>query len=166
MQIILHLGGNSKRAIKAAELAASMPDAIVVVSSEDPTFYGYYDEAGISRQRIIVNNEAWDTVTNFTHTYKLLKSLRCSKLYVVTDLFHIYRAHLIALACWIGRCQVKMVPYGTEERPDDRKYAWNDFTRALIWRLFGILFYDKKIKAQRRPEIKPGEKHSWLEIGI
>lgn len=166
MQVILHLGGNSKRAIKAAGLATIMPNAIIVVSSEGTGFYQYYDEAGINRQRIIVNNEAWDTVTNFTHTYKLLKSLRCSKLYVVTDLFHIYRARLIALACWFGRCPIEMVPYGTEERPDDRKYAANDFARALIWRLFGVLFYDKKIKAQRSPEIKPGEKHSWLEIGF
>ena len=81
MDIILHLGGNPLRATKAAELALQYPDATVVISSEGGDHgLTYYDAAGIDRNRITVDMQAWDTVTNFTHTYKLLRRLGVTRL--------------------------------------------------------------------------------------
>jgi uncharacterized SAM-binding protein YcdF (DUF218 family) len=162
MEVILHLGGSPERAITAARLAASRPESKVVVSSEGQGFEGYYEAAGITKERIIVDEAAWDTVTNFTHTYKLLKSLGCSRLFVVTDLFHCYRASLIALACWGGRVPFYVVPHGDSIRESDEAIAWADFARTLCWRLTGVLFFWKN----RNPGIKLGQGHAKLEIGL
>ena len=165
MQVILHLGGTIQRAETAARLAASMPDSMVVVSSEGDGFYEWYDAAGIARGRIVVDTAAWDTVTNFTHTYKLLKSLSCSHLYVVTSSFHCHRANLIALACWGGRVPIETVPHGTGASKQDEDLAPSDFLRALCWRLFGLIFFSQKTRQDRQPGYKVSDEHG-REIGM
>jgi uncharacterized SAM-binding protein YcdF (DUF218 family) len=165
MQVVLHLGGDSQRAETAARLAASLPDSVVVVSSEGDGFYQWYDAAGIARERIIVDTAAWDTVTNFTHTYKLLKSLNCSRLYVVTSFFHCYRSMFIALACWGGRVPVYMVPHGTGINEQDEGFANADFLRALCWRLFGLVFFFKKTRQERQSRYEISDEHG-REIGF
>jgi uncharacterized SAM-binding protein YcdF (DUF218 family) len=162
MEVILHLGGSPERAITTARLAASRTESKVVVSSEGQGFEGYYEAAGITKERIIVDDAAWDTVTNFTHTYRLLKSLGCSRLFIVTDLFHCYRASLIALACWGGRVPFYVVPHGDSIRESDEAIAWADFARTLCWRLTGVLFFWKN----RDPGQKLGQGHAKLEIGL
>lgn len=162
MEIILHLGGSPERAITAARLAVLRPESKVVVSSEDQGFSGYYEAAGIAKERIIIDDAAWDTVTNFTHTYKLLRGLNCSRLFVVTDFFHCYRSNLIALACWAGRVPLYMVPHGEGVREGDEAIAWTDFARALCWRLTGVLFFWKS----RNPGDKLGQGHAKIEIGF
>jgi uncharacterized SAM-binding protein YcdF (DUF218 family) len=162
MEVILHLGGSPERAITAARLAAAHPESKVVVSTEGQGFAGYYEAAGIAPERIIVDEAAWDTVTNFTHTYELLKNLGCSRLFVVTDLFHCYRSSLIALACWGGRVPFYMVPHGDSIRESDEAIAWADFARTLCWRLTGVLFFWKS----RNPGDKLGQGHAKLEIGL
>lgn len=162
MEVILHLGGSPARAITAARLAAFHPNSKVVVSSEGQGFAGYYEAAGISQDRIIIDDAAWDTVTNFTHTYKLLKSLNCSRLFVVTDLFHCYRSSLIALACWGGKVPFYMVPHGDSVLESDEALGWTDFARTLCWRLTGVLFF----WASRHPGDRLGQGHARLEIGI
>lgn len=165
MQIILHLGGTPQRAETAARLAASMADSIVVVSSEGDGFYQWYDAAGIARERIIVDTAAWDTVTNFTHTYKLLKSLNCSRLYVVTSMFHCYRSMLIALACWGGRVPIVIVPHGIDTRESDEHIAFADFARGLCWRIFGLIPFTKTVREQRVPGYELSNEHG-REIGF
>ena len=165
MEVILHLGGNYERAITAAKLAALHPQSKVVVSSEGPGFAGYYEAAGIAPERIIIDNAAWDTVTNFTHTYKLLKSLGCSRLFVVTDLFHCYRSGLIALACWGGRVPFYMVPHGDSVLESDEALGWADFARALCWRLFSLIPFSKKVREQRVPGYVLSNEHG-REIGF
>jgi uncharacterized SAM-binding protein YcdF (DUF218 family) len=110
MDIILHLGGNPQRAYTAAELAQAFPDAKVVVSSELGDFQQIYNSYNISPERIMIDMEAWDTVTNFTHTYKLLQSMGCDRLFVVTDQFHTYRSMLIALCVWGWTCTYLYLP--------------------------------------------------------
>jgi uncharacterized SAM-binding protein YcdF (DUF218 family) len=165
MQVILHLGGNLQRAETAARLAASMAGSMVVVSSEEDGFYRWYDAAGIARERIIVNNAAWDTVTNFTHTFKLLRGLDCSRLYVVTSSFHCYRSMLIALSCWGGRVPIYMVPHGTGINEQDEGFAAWDFFRASCWRLFGLVLFSKKTRRNRQPGYKISNEHG-REIGF
>ena len=166
MDIILHLGGNSSRAQTAAALAQKLPDAKIVVSTEGGDYMQYYEAARIDPSRIIINNAAWDTVTNFTHTYKLLKSLECKRLYVVTDMFHTYRSMLIALAVWGKRVPIYIVPHGVSKQESDENYAAFDCFRALLWRLTGILIYWKSVYEERKPYFEPEKGHSWIEIGI
>jgi uncharacterized SAM-binding protein YcdF (DUF218 family) len=165
MEVILHLGGSPQRAITAARLAAVHPDSVVVVSSEGRGFSGYYEAAGIAKERIIVDNAAWDTVTNFTHTYKLFKSLNCTRLFIVTDFFHCYRSSLIALACWGGRVPFYMVPHGNGIRESDEALGWADFARTLCWRLFSLILFSKKVREQRMPGYELSNEHG-REIGF
>lgn len=166
MNIILHLGGNTERAHTAAKLAQVFPDAKVVVSSELGDFSSIYNFYGISSDRIIVNMEAWDTVTNFTHTYKLLQELGCKRLFVVTDQFHTYRSLLIALSVWGGKIPIYICPHQNNILESDEKKAIWDFIRALLWRTTGILIYWKKIYKDRKQYYTISSGHSKLEIGI
>lgn len=166
MEVILHLGGNYQRARKAAEIAASFPESKVVVSSEGGDFYQYYDAAGIDRSRIIVDNAAWDTVTNFTHTYKLLRKLGCKRLFVVTDFFHCYRSALIAFACWGWRVPIYIVPHSFSVREEDETHAKADFLRALCWRFTGALVFWKKVREARTPGYQTSNEHARWEIGF
>jgi len=164
--IILHLGGNLQRAHTAAALAQAFPDAKVVVSSELGDFQGIYASYNIAPERIVVDMEAWDTVTNFTHTYKLLRSMGCRRLFVITDQFHTYRSMLIALAVWGNRVPIYICPHGHIIQQSDENIAQWNLVRALLWRLTGVLLYEKSVKEARSQYFTPSKGHSLLEIGI
>ena len=169
MNIILHLGGNPLRATKAAELALQYPDAAVVISSEGGDHgLTYYDAAGIDRNRITVDMQAWDTVTNFTHTYKLLHRLGVTRLFVVTDSSHMPRSLAIAKQVWGGRVPIEGHRYqdGDGYKTPDATYIAIDTFRAWAWRMFGILFYWVSVKEARKAGLIETESHSFLEIGV
>lgn len=168
MNIILHLGGGRRRAQVAAPLAAAQPASIVVISSEGGD-YGLpvYLEAGVDPSKIIVDMEAWDTVTNFTHTYRLLRELGITSLTVVTDSSHMPRSMAIAKEVWGGRVPIDCVEYddgdGYLER--DSQYIVSDTWRARLWRWFGVLFYWKSVR-EARGQFSQTRKHSLAEIGL
>ena len=166
MDVILHLGGNTARAHAAAKLAQAFPSAKIVVSSESGDFGSIYKNYGIDPGRIIFDMEAWDTVTNFTHTYKLLRTMGCTRLFVVTDQFHTYRSMLIALCVWSGRVPIYICPHDYSTSTGDEKIAAWNFIRALIWRLTGILLYEKSVKKARAQYFPTSTGHSLLEIGL
>ena len=72
-KLILHLGGGMDRANKCIELANLYPDAPILVSSEGGNPIEYYSQRGIDPNRVFLDYDAWDTVTNFTHTLKRIK---------------------------------------------------------------------------------------------
>ena len=169
MDIILHLGGNPLRATKAAELALQYPDSTVIISSEGGDHgLNYYDAAGIDRNRITVDMQAWDTVTNFTHTYKLLRRLGITRLFVVTDSSHMPRSLAIAKQVWGGRVPIEGHKYqdGDGYKTADATHIAIDTFRAWAWRMFGILFYWASVKEARKAGLIETESHSFLEIGI
>lgn len=165
MEVILHLGGNTNRADTAARLAQTLPSAKIVVSSEGGDFLSIYDQYGIDSNRIIIDSAAWDTVTNLTHTYELLRSLDCSRLYVVTDCFHCYRSMLITAACWGGRVPFYMVPHGYGINEQDEQFANVDLWRTLCWRFLGIVPFSKAVREQRMPGYEASNEHGY-EIGF
>jgi len=169
MEIILHLGGNARRAQTAAALAAQFPNSHVVISSEGGGHgLSFYKEAGISQDRITVDMQAWDTVTNFTHTYKLLRQLEVTRLYVVTDSSHMPRAMAIANMVWGFRVPVIPYPYQDNDayRERDAQYIRFDRFRALLWRLTGILIYHKSVRERRQAHFTPSTGNAWFEVGI
>ena len=166
MDVILQLGGNPARSETGIELAKAYPEAKVVISTGEHSCKQMYIDAGVDADRIILDDEALDTVTNLTTTYKLLRRLNCKRVFVVTDMFHTYRANLITMAVWGCRIPFYMVPHGTVRQPKDSTYAPSDFFRALLWRLTGVLLYTKSLKAQRSGIYTENEKHSLIEIGF
>jgi uncharacterized SAM-binding protein YcdF (DUF218 family) len=169
MDIILQLGGNSLRATKAAELALQFPNAAVVISSEIGDHgLSHYDSAGVSRDRITVDMQAWDTVTNFTHTYKLLRRMGVSRLLVVTDSSHMPRAMAIAKQVWGGRVPIEAHKYedGDGYKQSDAGFIRDDSRRAWLWRRFGVLIYTTSVREARKEYYAQNERHSIVEIGF
>jgi uncharacterized SAM-binding protein YcdF (DUF218 family) len=169
MDTILQLGGNALRAAKAAEMAVHNPQALVVISSEIGDHgLSYYDAAGVSRDRITVDMQAWDTVTNFTHTYKLLRRLGVTRLLVVTDSSHMPRSLAIAEQVWGGRIPIESHPFddGNSYLESDKAHLKTDRWRAQLWRKLGILVYAKSVYDARKEYFKQIETHSLMEIGL
>jgi uncharacterized SAM-binding protein YcdF (DUF218 family) len=169
MDIIFQLGGNSIRASKAAKLAVQYPQAFVVISSEIGDHgLSYYDAAGVNRDRITVDMQAWDTVTNFTHTYKLLRRLGITRLLVVTDSSHMPRSLAIAEQVWGGRVPIESHPFddGNGYLEADRAHLKADKWRGWLWRRLGILVYAKSVYNARKEYFKQIETHSLIEIGL
>lgn len=168
MNIVLQLGGTWRRAHAAAETALKLDeDYTIVVSSEgnEPGFRGIYRDAGIPDDKVIHDTAAWDTVTNFTHTYKLLRSLKVDKLYVVTTGWHLPRSMAIAKEVWGGRVEIIPVAYRPEDqRDEDLQYLKHDKWRARIWRYLGVLFYWSNVAERRKAKLNQG--HALIEIGI
>lgn len=162
MDIILHLGGNSARIEKTIEVAKQNPNAYILVSSEDSclSISEKFKEAGIASDRYIFDFHAWDTVTNFTKTYNFIRRTLAAKLYVVTDQFHMRRALSIADMIYLwDSIDVVACPYiGRTTPKESTRLIIEDTLRALLWRLTGYLYFNKKIKEQRMPYLEQEER--------
>ena len=155
---ILELGGNINRLDTALELAKQHPDALIIISSEgDPAgCLAKLKAAGISKNRFILDYNAWDTVTNFTTTLPIIRDQEIGELYVVTDLFHIPRSKAICETIYFFRGVV--INYVAHGYDDHKEVIWYDFMRSLVWRLTNHLIYDEKVKGQRMPGIEADAK--------
>ena len=169
-KLILHLGGGMDRANKCIELANIHPDAMILVSSEGGNPLEYYTQHGVDPNRVFLDYTAWDTLTNFTHTYRRIKKeFRPEKVLVVTHDFHMKRSMRIAnavywmtgitpIACPAGGPD----PYGNYQEPEN--YVRDDTIRAWVWRLTGLLFYWQKVRDARSGSM--GSPKKWNEIGL
>ena len=168
-KLILHLGGGMDRANKCVQLADIYPDAKILVSSEGGNPLEYYTQKGIDPNRVYLDYEAWDTVTNFTHTFKRVKEeFKADIVFVVTHDFHMKRSMRIAEAVyWLKGIRPLAMPSGGPDPhgnyQEPKNYVRIDTIRAWVWRLTGILFYWKSIR-QVRSSI--GTSKKWNEIGI
>ena len=172
-RLILHLGGGLDRANKCAQLADIYPDAKILVSSEGGNPLEYYAQKGIDPNRVYLDYEAWDTVTNFTHTFdRIKKEFNPEEIFVVTHDFHMNRSMKIASAVYF-LTNIKLIsspsggpnPYGPKynfTEPD--RLILGDTIRAWIWKLTGILIYWKNVREQRKNEM--GTPKKWNEIGF
>jgi uncharacterized SAM-binding protein YcdF (DUF218 family) len=166
-RLILHLGGNSQRANKAIELANKYPDSLVLISSEGGNAVQYYTDMGISSERVFIDMTAWDTLTNFTATYRSIrKTFKPDVLYVVTDGFHMKRSMRIAEAVYfLSGVKVVAEISSPVDRAEKVAYVRGDTARAWIWKLTGILFYWKQVR-ENRTKYNIGYPKRWNEIAI
>lgn len=161
--VILELGGNPNRLDKAIEVFKEQPDSIIIISTESSLqlCIDKLKSAGIPDTQYIFDYTAWDTVTNFTETYKLIKSKKPKKLFVVTDKFHMKRSLVIANTVYFFT-GINVVPCsymgGDLKRVESDSLIWGDFARSLIWKLTGYLFYDSTVKNERMPGIEADAK--------
>ena len=164
-KLILHLGGGMSRADKCIELANIHPDAMILVSSEGGNPIEYYSQRGIDPNRVFLDYDTWDTVTNFTHTLRRVKKeFRAQKVFVVTHNFHMKRSMRIADAVyWMRGITAIPAPAGGSTDPEPSNYVRDDTIRAWVWRLTGILFYWKSVRDARKGI---GTPKKWNEIGL
>jgi uncharacterized SAM-binding protein YcdF (DUF218 family) len=156
IEIILHLGGSLQRLTKTIQLAKEKPTSLIIVSSEgDPrevmrTLLG----AGIERYRIVLDYQAWDTVTNFTKTKPLIKKTGTTKLYVVTDGFHMTRSMGIGHIVYFGSDMSLVACPSSDGGSEPWDLLIGDWIRALVWRLTGYQHKWNSVYESRLPQLK------------
>lgn len=138
---IIWLGGNVERGHVAAKLAQKYPNSRIVISSENSPLkcWDLLQSYGIERGRVIFDYKAWDTVTNFTNTFDLVKSLKTDILHIVTDDFHMRRAFNVARVVYALRdTDLQKHPrQTTDTRVETLSKVISDCIRALVWRITG-----------------------------
>lgn len=145
MKLIFCLGGNFERLNTAVPLAQSHPNSFLLSASELPGS-GVVDklqQSGIPESRYLIDYSSWDTVTNFTNTKRLVKSLQPSEIVIVTDGFHMLRALTIATITYWGS-GIRIMPHPSSRGKHE---GWNlillDAARSLLFRLTGSTLYDQ-----------------------
>jgi uncharacterized SAM-binding protein YcdF (DUF218 family) len=137
---ILVLGGGTEREKFAADFALQHPDLPIWISSGTPEEYAtwLFAETGVSLERLRLDYEAVDTVTNFTSLADRLKEQGIKKVYLVTSDYHMRRARVIGEIV-LGSRGISMSPVavqtGKEEEPLSK--AVRDGGRALLWVVTG-----------------------------
>ena len=135
-KVVLELGGNVGRLPHAIDLA-KQNDAFLLVSSEgDPAqCLNLIRSAGIPADRFYLDYTAWDTLTNFTCTYRRIRDYGTKTLWVVTDGFHMKRSMRIADAVYFRR-DINLIasPSSPADHQEDPGLVRDDTIRAWIWR--------------------------------
>lgn len=138
-QAIVVLGGTADRERKAAELAQRYPNLEIWVSSGTSEAAQIFAEAGIARSRIRYDNQAIDTVTNFTTLVEPLMQRQIRHVYLVTSDFHLSRATAIATIV-LGSQGITFTsapirnPFYAPETP---QRTFRDVGRAFLWLFTG-----------------------------
>jgi uncharacterized SAM-binding protein YcdF (DUF218 family) len=150
---VIELGGNISRLPHACRVALTYQGANLIISSEGGAQQCLQIalDAGLPRERIHLDYQAWDTVTNFTKTVALVKRFGTTDLHVVTDGFHMRRSIGIALIVYAMtgiRCHAKPSSSGA---PEPWHLTCADWLRALVWRLTGYQHIWRDVYEQRMP---------------
>ena len=158
-KIIIELGGSVHRLNKAIEIYKQNPDALILISSEgNPQLcVDMLKKGGVPESNYIFDFNAWDTVTNFTETYKFIRSKGTKKLFVVTDKFHMRRSMVIAQTVYF-LTGIDVIPCesleGDLNRVESDSQVWDAFFSALGWKLFGYSNTNSNSYKTRMPKIE------------
>lgn len=145
MKLIFCLGGNPDRLDTAIPLAAFDPDSFLLSSSELPvtTVVSKLQASTIPPERYLLDYTAWDTVTNFTNTQRLVESMKPSEMVIVTDGYHMLRAMTIATITYWGS-GIRITPHASSTGKHE---SWSqillDAGRALLYKLTKYTIYDQ-----------------------
>lgn len=137
--VILHLGGNWRRVERTAAEALRRPNATIVISSEGnkSLLTEYLNSRNIAPSRVVFDDKAYDTVGNFTDTYKLIRQIGAQIVYVVTNDWHMKRSMAIANTAYAFTGIVPVAcPWVDKPGVDRGNLCW-DVSRTLKWRLDG-----------------------------
>ncbi|WP_038021104.1 YdcF family protein [Synechocystis sp. PCC 7509] len=143
-QAVLVLGGSStklERERVAAKLALQYPDLPIWVSSGSTNkkyVTRVFANTGISSQRLHLDYQAKDTVTNFTTLVDDFQALGIKRIYVVTSDYHMRRARLVGEIVLGSRgIDLQPVVVPTQLVPETRSKALRDGVRAVLWVITG-----------------------------
>jgi len=158
-KIIIELGGSPHRLNKAIEIYHQNPDALILISSEccPQLCVDMLKKGGVPESNYIFDFNAWDTLSNFTQTYKFIRSKGAKKLFVVTDKFHMRRSMTIANVVYF-LTGVDVIPCesleGDLNRVEPDSQVWKEFFRALGWKLTGYVNKNSNSYKTRMPTIE------------
>ena len=158
--LILQLGGNSHTRSPVAQALQDETGWPILISTDNKTHIDRQYEGRTNWQH---DFEAWDTVTNFTCTWRKLR--RYDHIHVVTDPFHMERSMGIARAItkWTG-VKVHAHPTSLIYDRDESTYTQQDIARAQLWRWTRVLVYWAAVHKQRKG--KDPERFALFSIGI
>ena len=135
-EAMLILGGDPKREEAGAEIASHYPDLTVWVSTgEMPQDAKVtFQQAGVEPDRLILDYQATDTVTNFTTLVPEFKRNNLRHLYVVTSDYHMPRARAIGTIV-LGSQGIVFTSIAVEgNKPQEpRSKIVRDVGRSLLW---------------------------------
>lgn len=134
--VILVLGGSEDREIFSAKFAKQHPNLPVWISSGAPREYAerVFEKTGVGLQRLHLDYQAVDTVTNFTSIADRLRQQNVRSVYLITSDYHMRRAQLIGEIVLGSRginIQPVAIPSNQTEEPLSK--AVRDGGRAVLW---------------------------------
>ncbi|WP_017296674.1 YdcF family protein [Nodosilinea nodulosa] len=133
---ILVLGGQPHREATAARLAMLHPQLHIWSSSGlgPDMAYPIFDALRVSRDRITLDYQAVDTVTNFTTLVKTFRQQHVHHLYLVTSDYHMPRARAIATIV-LGSHHIAFTPVvaPSSQATESPFRIGRDMVRSWIW---------------------------------
>ena len=135
-EAILVLGGAEEREKFAAELASSHPQLPIWVSSGSPKGYveRIFARRGIKGDRLHLDYQASDTLTNFTTLVDKFKAEEIDSIYLVTSDNHMPRALVIGKIVFGSRgIAIKPISVPSNYPPEPLEKCLRDGVRALLW---------------------------------
>ena len=141
-QMILVLGGDKDREIRAADLARSRGLPVVVSGGTNPEYahWLFEERAGLPSQQVHLDYRAHDTLSNFTSLVDDLRRARIRHALLVTSSDHMPRALLVGRIV-AGSRGISLTPVavscGALCQPEGRRLVWGDGARAVLWVLSG-----------------------------
>ncbi|MDJ1170416.1 YdcF family protein [Roseofilum sp. BLCC_M154] len=137
---ILVLGGSVVREQFAADFARKHSHLDVWISGGSNPEYAQwlFMEAGISLERLHLDYEAVDTVTNFTTLVDEFKARGIDSVYLITSDDHMRRAQVIGQIVFGSRgieYKPLSVPSGREPEPMEK--VVRDGARSVLWAITG-----------------------------
>jgi uncharacterized SAM-binding protein YcdF (DUF218 family) len=139
-QAVLVLGGSTEREQFAARFAQDHPDLQIWVSSGSNPEYAewVFTEAGISPERVHLDYQAVDTVTNFTTLVDAFKAKGITSVYLITSDYHMRRARVIGEIILGSRgIDFKPIAVPSHQEPEPIEKVLRDAARAVLWVMTG-----------------------------
>jgi uncharacterized SAM-binding protein YcdF (DUF218 family) len=133
---MLVLGGATEREQFAAEFAQQHPNLPIWVSSGSNPEYSewLFAEAGISPERLNLDYQAVDTLTNFTTLVDTFKAQGITSLYVITSDYHMRRANVIGEIVLGSRgIAFKPIAVPSDRAPESFEKVARDAARSMLW---------------------------------
>ena len=139
-EAILVLGGHEDRERFAAKLALEHPNLPIWVSSGSPQHYAtkIFTNAGVNQNRLHLDYQAKDTVTNFTTLVNQLKAQGIDSVYLITSDNHMNRARIIGEVVFGSQGIIlKPLAVPSDSSPEPIEKLVRDGGRSVLWLLTG-----------------------------
>lgn len=143
-QAVLVLGGSSQyleREKFTARFVRQHPNIPIWITGGSPktSTEQVFTKAGISPNRLYLDYEAVDTVTNFTTIIDDLEFHGIKSVYLITSDFHMRRATVVGEIVLGSRgITFKSVPVPSGKPPEPIQKSVRDGARALVWLATGF----------------------------
>ena len=138
-EALVVLGGHEEREKFAAELAKQHPHLPIWVSSGSPQHYvqKIFTTRGIKSDRLYLDYQAKDTVTNFTTLVDELQARGIDSVYLITSDNHMTRSRIVGEIVFGSRgILLKPISVPSESPPEPIEKSIRDGARAILWLIF------------------------------